>query len=338
MKKKNNYATSEFELGIMSTLDKNQQRTIIRAIGVGGGGINAVNLMYQNIDGVTFAVLDSDRQQLIDSLVPNRVLLRQDTTHRSSAEVRDSEITALFDDDTKMVIIIAGLGGGTGTSAAPVVARIAREKEVALTVGIVTIPFQFEGTERIQMALAGIEEMRKHVDALFVINNEHLTEIDNDLNPSNAFLKTDEALTTVISSLYCLITPIDRRVCMDFNDVNYTLRKGGNAFIVSGFGSGERRVTKALENALESPLLKSCDVFSFKKILMIIYSNPDSETPLLMKEVSEIQEFNESFDHEVDVIWASAHDSTLKDQIKVTILATGFNMSNSLPMGPKHES
>ena len=227
MKKKNNYATSEFELGIMSTLDKNQQRTIIRAIGVGGGGINAVNLMYQNIDGVTFAVLDSDRQQLIDSLVPNRVLLRQDTTHRSSAEVRDSEITALFDDDTKMVIIIAGLGGGTGTSAAPVVARIAREKEVALTVGIVTIPFQFEGTERIQMALAGIEEMRKHVDALFVINNEHLTEIDNDLNPSNAFLKTDEALTTVISSLYCLITPIDRRVCMDFNDVNYTLRKGG---------------------------------------------------------------------------------------------------------------
>ena len=151
-------------------------------------------------------------------------------------------------------------------------------------------------------------------------------------------MKADEALTTVVSSLYCLITPIDPRVCMDFNDVNYTLRKGGNAFIVSGFGSGERRVTKALENALESPLLKSCDVFSFKKILMIIYSNSDSETPLLMKEVSEIQEFNESFDHEVDVIWASAHDSTLKDQIKVTILATGFNMSNSLPMGPKHES
>ena len=327
MKKKDNYATNEFELGIMSTLDKNQQRTIIRAIGVGAGGINAVNLMYQNIDGVTFAVLDSDRQQLIDSPVRNRVLLRPDTTHRSAAEESESEIAALFDDDAKMVIIVAGLGGGTGTYAAPVVARIAQEKEIALTVGVVTIPFQFEGTERIQMALAGIEEMRKHVDALFVINNEHLTEIDNDLNPSNAFLKTDEALTTVISSLYCLITPIDPRVCMDFNDVNYTLRKGGNAFIVSGFGSGERRVTKALENALESPLLKDCDSFSFKKILMIIYSNHDSETPLLMKEVSEIQEFNENFDHEVDVIWASAHDSTLKDQIKVTILATGFNVS-----------
>ena len=332
-------------------MDKNQFGTIITVMGVGGGGINAVNHMYaQGIDGVTFVVSDTDKHQLDESPVPNRVLLGANTTkgQNSCSDVEvacraaiesESEIASLIaDNNTKLLIIIAGMGGETGTGVAPVVARIAREKEVTLTVGIVTIPFQFEGTERIQMALAGIEEMRKHVDALFVINNEHLTEIDNDLNPSNAFLKTDEALTTVISSLYCLITPIDRRVCMDFNDVNYTLRKGGNAFIVSGFGSGERRVTKALENALESPLLKSCDVFSFKKILMIIYSNPDSETPLLMKEVSEIQEFNESFDHEVDVIWALAHDSTLKDQIKVTILATGFNMSNSLPMGPKHES
>ena len=338
MEDKNNQVINESELGVMSILDKNQQFTIITAIGVGGGGINAVNLMYQKIDGVTFGVLDSDCQQLMDSPVPNRVLLRPDTTHRSAAEESESEIAAFIDGDTKMVIIVAGLGGETGTGVAPVVARIAREKKVALTVGIVTIPFQFEGTQKIQKALAGIEEMSKHVDALFVINNQRLTEIFNDLDQTNAFAKSDETLTTAVRSLYCLITPIDPRVCMDFNDVNFTLRKGGNAFIVSGFGSGERRVKKALENALESPLLKSCDVFSFKKILMIIYSNPDSETPLLMKEVSEIQEFNESFDHEVDVIWASAHDSTLKDQIKVTILATGFNMSNSLPMGPKHES
>ena len=338
MKKKDNYATNEFELGIMSTLDKNQQRTIIRAIGIGAGGINAVNLMYQNIDGVTFAVLDSDRQQLIDSPVRNRVLLRPDTTRRSAAEESESEIAALFDDDAKMVIIVAGLGGETGTDVAPVVARIAREKEVTLTVGIVTIPFQFEGTNKILKALDGIEEMRKYVDSLFTINNQCLTEIHKDLDQTNAFTKSDETLSTAVRSLYCLITPIDPRVCMDFNDVNYTLRKGGNAFIVSGFGSGERRVTKALENALESPLLKNCDVFSFKKILMIIYSNHDSETPLLMKEVNQIQEFMENFDHEVDVIWAPAHDSTLKDQIKVTILATGFNMSNSLPMGPKHES
>ena len=336
--KNNNQVINETELGILSTLDKNQKFTIIKAIGVGGGGINAVNLMYQSINGVTFAVLDSDRQQLIDSPVPNRVLVRADTTHRSAAEEIEADIATLFNDDTKMVIIIAGLGGETGTDVAPVVARIAREKEVTLTVGVVTIPFQFEGPQKILKALASVEEMRKYVDALFVFNNQHLTEIFNDLDQTNAFAKSDETLTTAVRSLYCLITPIDPRVCMDFNDVNFTLRKGGNAFIVSGFGSGERRVKKALENALESPLLKSCDVFSFKKILMIIYSNPDSETPLLMKEVSEIQEFNESFDHEVDVIWASAHDSTLKDQIKVTILATGFNMSNSLPMGPKHES
>lgn len=339
--KKNNQVINEFKLGVMSTLDKNYQRNIIKAIGVGGGGIHAVNHMYlQGIEGVTFVVLDTDSHLLDASPVPNRILLRSDITYRTSAEESECDIAALFDDDTKMAIIIAGLGGETGTDVAPVVARIAREKEVTLTVGVVTIPFQFEGTEKIQMALAGIEEMRKHVDALFVINNEHLTEIDNALNPSNAFLKTDEALTTVISSLYCLITPIDRRVCMDFNDVNYTLRKGGNAFIVSGYASGERRVTKALENAMESPLLKDCDSFSFKKILMIIYYNRDSESPLLMEEMNQIQEFMENFDHEVDVIWASAHDSTLKDQIKVTILATGFNVSykSQIPLGQTNES
>ena len=328
-------------------MNKNQFGTIITVMGVGGGGINAVNHMYsQGIDGVTFVVSDTDKHQLDESPVPNRVLLGANTTkgQNSCSDVEvacraaiesESEIASLIaDNNTKMLIIVAGLGGGTGTCAAPVVARIAREKEVTLTVGIVTIPFQFEGPQKILKALKGVEEMSRHVDALFVINNEHLTEINNDLNPFNAFMKADEALTTVVSSLYCLITPIDPRVCMDFNDVNYTLRKGGNAFIVSGFGSGERRVTKALENALESPLLKSCDVFSFKKILMIIYSNPDSETPLLMKEVSEIQEFNESFDHEVDVIWASAHDSTLKDQIKVTILATGFDVSYKSDIKP----
>ena len=336
--KNNNQVINEPERGDRSTLNQYQQSSIIKAIGVGGGGINVVNQMLFHIKDINYVVLDSDSQQLNRSSVPNRVFLRPDTTHRIATEESESEIAALFDDDTKMVIIIAGLGGETGTDVAPVVARIAREKEVALTVGIVTIPFLFEGIDRIQMAHAGINELSKYVDALFVIDNQRLTEIFNDLDQTNAFAKSDETLTTAVRSLYCLITPIDPRVCMDFNDVNYTLRKGGNAFIVSGFGSGERRVTKALENALESPLLKSCDVFSFKKILMIIYSNPDSETPLLMKEVSEIQEFNESFDHEVDVIWASAHDSTLKDQIKVTILATGFNMSNSLPMGPKHES
>jgi cell division protein FtsZ len=337
MEDKNNQVINEPELGVMSILDKNQQFTIIKAIGVGGGGVNAVNLMYHNINGVTFAVIDSDRQQLIDSPVPNRVLLRPDTTHRSAAKECESEIASFFYDNTKMVIIVAGLGGETGTDVAPVVARIAREKEVTLTVGIVTTPFQFEGSERIQMALAGIEDMRKHVDSLFVINNQYLTEIYNDLDQSNAFAKSDETLSTTVRSLCDLIT-IKNKICLDFNDVNYTLRKGGNAFIVSGFGWGESRVTKALQNALESPLLKGCDVFSSQKILMNFYYNSDSEFPLLMEEMIEIQEFMKNFDEEVDVIWGMSFDNKLVDQIKVTILATGFNMSNSLPMGPKHES
>lgn len=331
--KKNNQVINESELGVMSILDKNHQFTIIKVIGVGGGGVNAVNLMCHNIDGVTFAVLDSDRQQLIDSPVPNRMLLRPDTTHRSAAEESESEIAAFFDDDTKMVIIVAGLGGETGTDVAPVVARIAREKEIALTVGVVTIPFQFEGTNKILKALDGIEEMRKHVDALFIIDNEHLTKIYSDLIRSNAFMKADETLTTAVSSLCDLIT-VKNKICLDFNDVNYTLRKGGNAFIVSGFGWGESRVTKALQNALESPLLKGCDVFSSQKILMNFYYNSDSEFPLLMEEMIEIQEFMKNFDEEVDVIWGMSFDNKLVDQIKVTILATGFNVSYKSDINP----
>ena len=331
---KNNPVTSEFELGIMSTLDKNQQRNIIKAIGVGGGGIHAVNHMYlQGIEGVTFVVLDTDSYLLDASPVHNRILLRSDITYRTAAEESESEIATLFDDDTKMAIIIAGLGGETGTEVAPVVARIAREKEVTLTVGIVTIPFQFEGTNKILKALDGIEEMRKYVDALFIIDNQCLTEIYNDLDQSNAFAKSDETLSTTVRSLCDLIT-VKNKICLDFNDVNYTLRKGGNAFIVSGFGWGESRVTKALQNALESPLLKGCDVFSSQKILMNFYYNSDSEFPLLMEEMIEIQEFMKNFDEEVDVIWGMSFDNKLVDQIKVTILATGFNVSYKSDIKP----
>lgn len=315
-------------------MNKNQFGTIITVMGVGGGGINAVNHMYsQGIDGVTFVVSDTDKHQLYESPVPNRVLLRSDTTCYIASEESESEIAALFDDDTKMAIIIAGLGGETGTDVAPVVARIAREKEVTLTIGIVTIPFQFEGTNKILKALDGIEEMRKYVDALFVIDNQRLTEIYNDLDQSNAFAKSDETLSTAARSLCDLIT-VKNKICLDFNDVNYTLRKGGNAFIVSGFGWGESRVTKALQNALESPLLKGCDVFSSQKILMNFYYNSDSEFPLLMEEMIEIQEFMKNFDEEVDVIWGMSFDNKLVDQIKVTILATGFNVSYKSDINP----
>ena len=319
------YIASEFELGVMSILDKNQQFTIIKAIGVGGGGINAVNLMYQKFDGVTFGVLDSDRHQLMDSPVPNRVLLRPDTTHCSAAEESESDIAAFFDGDTKMVIIVAGLGGETGTDVAPVVARIAREKGL-LTVGVVTIPFLFEGSDKVLKALDGIEEMSKYVDALFIIDNQRLTEIYGDLGQTNAFAKSDETQTTAVSSL-CDFVMVVNKISIDFNDVNTTLRKGGRAMVFSGYAVGEHRVTKALEDAFESPLLKDCDICSSRKMMMNFYYNPDSESPLLMEEMNEIQAFMSNFDQDTDVIWGMAYDNTLEDQLKVTILASGFNVS-----------
>ncbi len=329
---------------IMSTLDKDsgfqdkdKMRTIIKVMGVGGGGNNAINHMYmQNIEGVSFVVLNTDRQQLNESPVPNRVLLGPNTTHglgagnipetaKRAAEESESEIAALFDDDTKMVFITAGMGGGTGTGAAPVVARIAHEKGV-LTIGIVTIPFLFEGPKKILKALAGADEMGKYVDALLIINNQRLTEIYSDLDFTNAFGKADDTLTTAARSISDLIT-VRGVINLDFNDVNTTLRNGGAAIISSGYGTGERRVTKAIEDALESPLLKNRDVYGSRKILMNVYFNPNSGSPLLMKELNEIQEFMANFDQEVDVIWGTAHDLNLEEQIKVTVLAAGFNVS-----------
>ena len=329
---------------ILSTLDKNsgfqdkdKPMTIIKVMGVGGGGNNAINHMYmQNIEGVSFVVLNTDRQQLNESPVPNRVLLGPNTTHglgagnvpeiaRRAAEESENEIAALFDDDTKMVFITAGMGGGTGTGAAPVVARIAHQKGV-LTIGIVTIPFLFEGPRKILKALAGADEMSKYVDALLIINNQRLTEIYKDLDFTNAFGKADDTLTIAARSISDLIT-VKGKINLDFNDVNTTLREGGAAIISSGYGTGERRVTKAIENALESPLLKNRDVYGSQKILMNFYYNPNSESPLLMDEMNEIQEFMANFDKEVDVIWGMAFDNSLEDQIKVTVLASGFNVS-----------
>ncbi len=329
---------------IMSTLDQNsgfqdngQMPTIIKVMGVGGGGNNAINHMYmQNIEGVSFVVLNTDRQQLNESPVPNRVLLGPNTTHglgagnvpdvaRRAAEESEAEIAALFDDATKMVFITAGMGGGTGTGAAPVVARIAHEKGV-LTIGIVTIPFLFEGPRKILKALGGADEMGKYVDALLIINNQRLTEIYKDLDFTNAFGKADDTLTIAARSISDLIT-VKGKINLDFNDVNTTLRNGGAAIISSGYGTGERRVTKAIENALESPLLKNRDVYGSQRILMNFYYNPNSEYPLLMDEMNEIQEFMANFDREVDVIWGMAFDTTLEDQIKVTVLASGFNVS-----------
>ena len=312
-------------------------KKIIKVIGVGGGGNNAINHMYnQNIKGVSFVVCNTDLQALRASDVPTKVLLGPNITHglgagnipekaKLAAEESTEEIGKLFDDETKMVFITAGMGGGTGTGAAPVVAKIAREHGV-LTIGIVTIPFLFEGEKKILKALNGAEEMSKYVDALLIINNERLTEIYSELDFLNAFGKADDTLSTAARSISELIT-CEGRINLDFNDVKTTLENGGVAIISSGYGEGERRMTKAIEDALNSPLLKNRDVYGSKRILVNIYFSRNAEQKFVMSEVNEMREFMCNFAPEVDVIWGVAFDDTLGEKVKVTILASGFNVT-----------
>ncbi len=321
--------------------------TIIKVIGVGGGGNNAINHMYtQNIKGVSFVVCNTDRQALLTSPVSTKVLIGPNTTKglgagnrpevaREAAEESAEEISNLFNDDTRMVFITAGMGGGTGTGAAPVVARIAKDRGV-LTIGIVTIPFFFEGDRKILKALKGAEEMKKYVDALMVINNERLTEIYSELNFLNAFGKADDTLSIAARSISELITS-EGRINLDFNDVNTTLRDGGVAIISTGYGEGDRRVTRAIEDALNSPLLKNRDVYGSKKILVNIYFDKEAKQPFVMDEMKEMHEFMSNFAPTVDVIWGVAFDDSLGEKIKVTILASGFDVTlrNDAPIEPK---
>lgn len=313
--------------------DSYELPTIIKVVGVGGGGSNAISHMYaQNVSGVSFVVLNTDRQALNTSPVPERLLIgnglgagNKPEVAKQAAEESADEISALFDDDTKMVFITAGMGGGTGTGAAPVVAKIARDKGI-LTIGIVTIPFLFEGTKKILKALAGADEMQKYVDALLVINNERLTEIYPDLDFDNAFGKADDTLTVAARSISELITT-EGRINLDFNDVNTTLRDGGVAVISTGYGEGDERVTKAIKDALNSPLLKNREVEGAKNILVNVYYSRKAQNPFKMAEMDEMSRFMTNFSPEVDVIWGVAYDDTLDDKVKITILAAGFDAS-----------
>ncbi len=313
---------------------KENGKAIIKVIGVGGGGCNAVNYMYkQNIPGVTFVVTNTDYQALKQSPVPTHVQLGKEglgagnipDVARQAAEETADKIADLFDDDTEMVFITAGMGGGTGTGASPVVARIAREHGM-LTVGIVTVPFIFEGMKKIEKALAGAEEMRKYVDALLLINNQRLNDIYSDLDFDNAFDKADETLTDAARSISEMINT-KGKINLDFKDVKTTLENGGTAIISTGYGEGENRVTKAIEDALNSPLLKNRDVQSSKRILFNLYYSPKAEHKLKMGETQEIEEFMVNFSHDVDVIWGTSLDDTLGDKVKITILASGFDVS-----------
>lgn len=311
--------------------------SIIKVVGVGGGGGNAVTHMYKTgIKDVDFVLCNTDRQAMQNSEIPTKVQIGHGLgaggnpeEGRRIAEDNIQQIETLFSSNTRMVFITAGMGGGTGTGAAPVVARVAREKGI-LTIGIVTIPFLFERRNKILKAWDGVAEMRKNVDALLIINNERLREIYPDLNFVNAFEKADETLTNAAKSVAEMIT-VEGKINLDFADVYNTLKDGGVAIMSTGEGEGERRIMDAFENALQSPLLKEGDVNNAKRVLFNIYLSAEGENPVSMAESAYINTFMERFGNDVDVIWGFSIDNSLGDKVKVTLLATGFNIDSTIP-------
>lgn len=309
---------------------------IIKVIGVGGGGGNAVSHMFkEGIHDVTFVLCNTDNQALNRSDVPLKVPLGRNITQglgagnkperaMMAAEESMDEIRKMLGDGTKMVFITAGMGGGTGTGAAPVIARIAKDMGI-LTVGIVTIPFVFEGERKIIQALNGVEEISKNVDALLVINNERLREIYSDLTMTNAFGKADDTLTIAAKSIAEIIT-LPGIINLDFADVNTTMKDGGVALMSNGFGEGEGRVRQAIEDALNSPLLNNNDVFNAKKILFNVSFSEEAE--LRMEEMNDVHDFMSRFGRDIEVIWGTAVDNSLGVKVKMTILATGFGMED----------
>ena len=307
--------------------------TIIKVIGVGGGGGNAVNHMYkEGIHDVTFVVCNTDNQALAESPVPVKLQLGKEglgagnrpERAREAAEESIEDVKGMLNDGCKMVFITAGMGGGTGTGAAPIIAKTAKDMDI-LTVGIVTIPFLFEGNRKIDQALDGVEKMSQHVDALLVINNERLRDIYSDFSVMNAFGKADDTLTIAAKSIAEIIT-LPGIINLDFADVNTTMKDGGVALMSNGFGEGEGRVRQAVEDALNSPLLSNNDVKNAKKILFNVYFSEEAE--LRMEEMNDVHNFMSEFNRDIEVIWGTAVDNTLGNKVKMTILATGFTMDD----------
>ena len=314
-----------------------KEKSIIKVIGVGGGGGNAVNHMYPaGIHDVSFVLCNTDNQALNDSPVPVHLQLGKEglgagnkpEKARQAAEESIGDVKKMLDDGTKMAFITAGMGGGTGTGAAPVIARVSKELGI-LTVGIVTIPFRFEGEKKIDQALDGVEEMSKHVDALLVINNERLREIYPELTVLDAFAKADDTLSVAARSIAEIIT-IHGLINLDFNDVKTVLKDGGVAIMSTGYGEGEGRVKRAIEDALNSPLLNDNDIFNSKKILLSISfsSEQNNKGGLMMEEMNDVNDFMAKFDPKFEIKWGLATDPELGDKVKVTILATGFGIED----------
>ena len=309
---------------------------IIKVIGVGGGGGNAVNHMYrEGIHDVNFVICNTDSKALCDSPVPTRLQLGKEglgagnrpERARQAAEESVEDIRRMLSDGTKMVFITAGMGGGTGTGAAPVIAREAKAMDI-LTVGIVTIPFLFEGNRKIDQALEGVNQISKHVDALLVINNERLREIYTDLNVLSAFEKADNTLSVAARSIAEIIT-MHGVINLDFRDVCTVLKDGGVAIMSTGYAEGENRVTRAIDDALHSPLLNNNDIFNSKKVLLSIAFCAENEgDSLMMEEMNEVHEFMSKFREDVETKWGLATDPSLDKRVKITILATGFGMED----------
>ena len=308
--------------------------SIIKVIGVGGGGGNAVANMYcEGLHDVRFLVCNTDRKALESSAVPDRLQLGpglgaggDPETGRALAEGDLEAIDDIFDEDTKMVFITAGMGGGTGTGASPIIAREAKSRGL-LTVAIVTIPFLFELQRQVDKALDGVERLAKEVDAILVINNERLREIYPDLTVINAFKKADETLTKAVGSIVEIIK-MRGRVNLDFRDVNMVLHQGGLAVISSGHATGPQRVTRAIRDALYSPLRNKKDIFRATRIAMAITCSSEPDQALLIDEMSEIEHFTTRFDGNPYFKWGFVPDAAMGDEIKVTILASGFGLFN----------
>ena len=310
-----------------------EQSSIIKVIGVGGGGSNAVNHMYRlGIKGVDFVVCNTDHQALDTSPVPTKIPLGQSLTEgRGAGSIPDvgknaaienlEDVNEILAKNTKMIFVTAGMGGGTGTGAAPVIAQAAKDMGI-LTVGIITVPFTFEGRKRRTQAEEGIEKMRESVDTLLVINNDKLREMFGNLTLVNAFENADDVLAIAAKGIAEVIS-VTGQINVDFNDVNTVMKDSGVAIMGSAEAEGENRAIKCVENALNSPLLNDNNIDGAKYVLLNITYGTQA---VLMDEISDITDYiQEEAGSTADVVWGHGYDESLGDKLCVTIIATGFN-------------
>ena len=308
----------------------NDDKSIIKVIGVGGGGGNAVNYMFkQGICNVDFVICNTDKHALNKSPIPIKIQLgekglgagNKPEIGRQAAIESLPKIQKMLE-DTEMVFITAGMGGGTGTGAAPIIAQAAKDMGI-LTIGIISIPFLFEGTNRVYQAIEGVEEMRKHVDAILIINNERIKALYGDLTLSNAFSKADNVLTIAAKGIAEIIT-VTGYINVDLNDVKTVMTDSGDAIMGSGKASGADRAVEAIKKSLDSPLLLSTDIRGAKNILLNISYGEEEVT---MDEVGIVTDYlQKQVGPDTQIIWGATFDETLGEEVNVTIVATGFNL------------